>query len=71
MQPNLGMSLGKRWASVPSMPIRTTLYELVKSVSEEVPEEEDHLVAQVITQLLQGKRVKFLGDLRTIEADFS
>ena len=39
----------------------TTLGELIKAVSEEIETEEDHLAAEVVLQLLETGRIKFLN----------
>lgn len=40
-------------------PIRTTLYELIEAICEEVPPEEDWVVNEVVLHLLKTGQIKF------------
>jgi hypothetical protein len=48
-------------------PVRTTLYELVKAVSEEVSPKENCLVAGIVLHMLATRRIRFVGDLENLK----
>ena len=41
----------------------TTLRELIEAINEEVPPEKDHLVAQIVLDLLDTGRIKFINPM--------
>lgn len=45
---------------------KTTLYELIEAISEELLPGEDRLVTEVVLHLLNTEKIKFLGDLGKI-----
>jgi hypothetical protein len=44
--------------------VKTTLYELVEAISDEVEPGEDDLIIATVVHLLNSGRVKFTGDWR-------
>jgi hypothetical protein len=47
--------------------ITTTLGELIEAIDEEVEPEEDHLVAEVVLQLLETGQIRFLNPRGELE----
>jgi len=44
--------------NLPSTSVKTTLYELIEAISEEVPPEEDDLVTEVVLHLFDSGKIK-------------
>ncbi len=44
-----------------SATIQTTLYDLVRAISEKIPPEEDALVADIVTHLLVKGKAKYVA----------
>ena len=51
----------RRLAYQKAAPIRTTLYELIEAICEEVPPEEDWVVNEVVLHLLRTGQIRFVG----------
>lgn len=49
-------------------PIRTTLYELIEAICEEVPPEEDWVVNEVVLHLLKTGQIKFVDHSEDFKA---
>lgn len=47
--------------------IETTLYDLVEVLNEEVGSEEDHLVSEIVLDLLDRGRIRFLNPKGEVE----
>jgi hypothetical protein len=47
--------------------IETTLYDLVEAINEEVGPEEDHLVSEIVLDLLDRGRIRFLDPKGKVE----
>ncbi len=41
---------------------KTTLYELIEAISEELQPGEEHLVSTIVLHLFDTRRIKFLGN---------
>jgi len=41
--------------------IRTTLYDLIEAISEEIRSKEDGLIAQTVSHLVDTGKLKFIG----------
>jgi len=46
-----------------SIPVRTTLYDLIEAVNEEVPPQKEGLAIGIVLHLIERGQVRFLGDL--------
>ena len=51
----------------PSLPIRTTLYDLIVAINEVIGPDEEDLVPAVVAHLLRTYRVTGLGDLAGVQ----
>jgi len=40
---------------------KTTLYDLIKAINDDLPEEEDHVVTEIILDLLDKERIRLLN----------
>jgi hypothetical protein len=47
----------------PESTVRTTLYELIQAINEQVPPEEDGLVAGIVLHMLASGQIKFIHNL--------
>lgn len=49
-------------SSCPKSSVRTTLYDLIEAIGEEVPPGEERLVAEIVMHLFESGQIKFLYD---------
>jgi hypothetical protein len=45
-----------------SLTLKTTLYDLIESIYEELKEDEADLIVQIVSHMLKSTRAKFIGD---------
>jgi hypothetical protein len=55
------MSITSELAEPGVTAIETTLFDLVEAINEEVGPEEDHLVSEIVLDLLDRGRIRFLN----------
>jgi hypothetical protein len=60
ISPALRCFSASRLPKADSTPIRTTLYDLIGAVNEEIPPQQDELVIEVVLHLLKNRPAKFL-----------
>ncbi|MBW1692109.1 MAG: hypothetical protein JRG73_19215 [Deltaproteobacteria bacterium] len=53
----------------PAILIKTTLYELIETINEEVHPGEDSLVTEVVVHLLDSEKIKYIGTCSLNEYD--
>ena len=49
-------------ASTESVTLKTTLYDLIESINEELEEDETDLIVEIVSHMLKSTRAKFTGD---------
>lgn len=58
----MGKTFRTRGPAYPkATPIRTTLYELIEAINEEVPPGKDWVVSEVVLHLLETGQIKLVG----------
>jgi len=58
----------RRLAYQNAAPIRTTLYELIEAICEEVPPEENWVVNEVVLHLLRTGQIRLVGHPQELRA---
>ena len=49
-------------ASTESVTLKTTLYDLIESINEELEEDETDLIVEIVSHMLKSTRARFIGD---------
>jgi hypothetical protein len=55
----------------PSTTVTTTLYDLIETIDNEVPPGEEGLVTAVVADLLNSRRIRFIGNPVGLDAEIS
>ena len=50
-----------------SLTLKTTLYDLIESIDEELKEDEADLIVQIVSHMLKSNRAKFIGDVKKFQ----
>ena len=50
-----------------SLTLKTTLYDLIESINEELKEDETDLMVQIVSHMLKSTRAKFIGDIKKFQ----
>ncbi len=50
-----------------SLTLKTTLYDLIESIYEELKEDEADLIVQIVSHMLKSTRAKFIGHVKKLQ----
>ena len=50
-----------------SLTLKSTFYDLIESIDEELKEGEAELIVQIVSHMLKSNRAKFIGDVKKLQ----